>query len=252
MTPQQYLEQILAKYNLGDSEVEPLKKKRAIIEEYVRSKYGAKIATFYYSGSYAKGTAINLKYDLDLCIYFQNNAFSSLADMYNDVYKVLSEKYPVNKQKVSIGLTYGNDNIDIVPARKIDNNTDDANLFISTTGGQIKTNIPKHKDYISEAKSRPTIKLMKIWKFQHSIHFKSFVLELLTIRALESCNSNDLGDQVLHVLKFIRDNVENMKLVDPANTNNIVSDLVDSSDKINMKNNAAASLTKKYWREIIS
>lgn len=76
-------------------------------------------------------------------------------------------------------------------------------------------------------------------------------MELLTIRALESCNSNDLGDQVWHVLKFIRDNVENVKLVDPANTNNIVSDLVDSSDKINMKNNAAASLTKNNWEEII-
>lgn len=251
MTQQQYLEQILAKYNLGNSEVEPIKKKRAIIEEYLRSNYGAKIATFYYSGSYAKGTAINLKYDLDLCIYFQNNAFSSLADMYNDVYKILSKKYPVKKQKVSIGITYGNDSIDIVPARKIDNNTNDANLFISTTDGQIKTNIPKHKDYISEAKCRPTIKLMKIWKVQHSIHFKSFALELLTIRALESCASNDLGDQVLHVLKFIIANVENVKLVDPANTNNIVSDLVDFSDKINMKNNAAASLTKTNWGDII-
>ncbi|MFH0815291.1 MAG: nucleotidyltransferase, partial [Methanobacteriota archaeon] len=194
---------------------------------------------------------INLKYDLDLCIYFWNNAFSSLSDMYNDVYKALSEKYPVNKQKVSIGLTYDGDNIDIVPARKIDEKTDDANLYISTNNSQIKTNIPKHKEYISQAKCRSTIKLMKIWKLRHALHFKSFALELLTIRALESCNSNDLGDQVLHVLKFIRDHVENVKLVDPANTNNIVSDLVDQDDKVSMKNNAASSLGKQNWSEII-
>ena len=171
--------------------------------------------------------------------------------MYSDVYGVLSEKYPVNKQKVSIGLTYDGDNIDIVPARKIDEKTDDANLYINTTGGQIKTNIPKHKDHISQAKCRPTIKLMKIWKFRHSLHFKSFALELLTIRALESCKSHDLGDQVLHVLRFIRDNVENVKLVDPANTNNIVSDLVDAIDKTNMKNNAVSSLGKQNWNEVI-
>lgn len=251
MTAQQYLEQILAKYNLKDEDVEPLKKKRAVIEDYVRKKYGSKVATFYYSGSYAKGTAINLKYDLDLCIYFWNSAFPSLSEMYNDVYKILSEKYPVNKQKVSIGLTYDGDNIDIVPARKIDDKTDDANLYISTNGSQIKTNIPKHKDYISQAKCRPTIKLMKIWKFRHSLHFKSFALELLTIKALESCKGEGLDDQVLHVLRFIRDNVENVKLVDPANSNNIVSDLVDQSDKVSMKNNANASLSEKTWERTI-
>lgn len=251
MTAQQYMEQILAKYNLKDADVEPLKRKRAVIEDFIRSRYGSKVATFYYSGSYAKGTAINLKYDLDLCIYFTNSAFPSLADMYNDVFKVLKERYQIEKQKVSIRLTYDGDNIDIVPARKIDERTDDANLYISTTGGQIKTNIPKHKEYISQAQCRPTIKLMKIWKHQHSIHFKSFALELLTIKALESCKSDDLGEQVLHALRFIRDHVENVKLVDPANTNNIVSDLVDTSDKMSMKNNATASLTKKTWEEII-
>jgi hypothetical protein len=251
MTPQQYLEQLLTKYNLGEQEVEPIKRKRVAIEEFVKSYYGAKVATFYYSGSYAKGTAINLKYDLDLCIYFQNTAFRTLADMYNDVYNFLGNRYNVNKQKVSISLIYGNDSIDIVPARKLDDNTDDANLYISTTGGLIKTNIPKHKDYISKAKCRPTIKLMKIWKFRHSIHFKSFALELLTIRALESCESDNLGEQVWHVLKFINNNIENVKLVDPANMNNIVSDLIDQGDKVNMKNNAYASLNQRKWEDIL-
>ncbi|MBA3046092.1 MAG: nucleotidyltransferase [Euryarchaeota archaeon] len=251
VTQQQYMEQILAKYNLKEADIVPLKKKRAVIEDYVRSRYGSKMATFYYSGSYAKGTAINLKYDLDLCIYFKHNAFSSLSEMYNEVYKVLNEKYPVYKQKVAIGLKYGDDNIDVVPARKIDERTDDANLFVTSTNGQIKTNIPKHKEYISQAKCRPTIKLMKIWKFRHSLHFKSFALELLTIKALENCNSDDLGEQILHVLRFIRDNVQNVKLVDPANSNNIVSDLVDQNDKVNMKNNADASLRKEQWNDII-
>jgi hypothetical protein len=171
--------------------------------------------------------------------------------MYNDIYRVLSEKYQTNRQKVSIGLLYGNDNIDVVPARKIDNYSTDANLFIYTTNGQIKTNIPKHKEYVSQAKCRPTIKLMKIWKFRHSIHFKSFALEILSIRALKNFDSNILGDQVLHILKYIRDNILNIKLVDPANSNNIVSDLIDMNDKINIKNNAVSSISQRYWEDII-
>lgn len=250
MTPQQYLEQILAKYNLGEKEIENIQKQRKVIEDNIKGIYSSKINNFYYSGSYAKGTAISLKYDIDLCIYFKNDAFSTLKDMYDQVFGSLRHLNP-RRQIVSIRITNGSENIDVVPARLISNDSTDANLFVTTNGGSIKTNIPKHKDYISQHKCRPIIKLMKVWKNLHSIHYKSFALEILTIRALDDFRSEDYGDQVLQVLKYIRDNVETVKLVDPANTNNIVSDLISYNDKINMKNNADASLRKQSWNEII-
>jgi hypothetical protein len=251
VTAQQYLEGILEKYNLTEQQIEPIKKKRETIENFFRTKYGSKIATFYYSGSYAKGTAINLKYDLDLCIYFRRDAFSTLKEMYYDVYNALRQNYIVNLQTVSMGLVSGNESIDIVPARKIDDSTDYANLYDNDHNGQIQTNIPKHKEYISISEARPIIKLMKVWKFQHSIHFKSFGLELLTIRALENFNDPDYGNRVLQVLRFFRDNAKSIRLIDPANSNNIISDLIAPVDKQAIADNAYASLQKKYLNEII-
>lgn len=250
MSGHQYLEEILAKYNLGENEVEPMKKKRKIIEDLMKKHFGSKIDTFYYSGSYAKGTAINLKYDLDLCVYFQQDAFSSLKDMYNQTYNLLKSENP-RKQVVSIGINLGKEQIDIVPARRISPDSYDANLYVTTTGSQIKTNIPTHKNFISESKARPIIKLMKVWKYRHSIHYKSFALELLTIRALNNFNGSEYDKKFLHVLKFISDNVIDIRLVDPANSNNVVSQLITDNDKINIKRQAEASLKKKYWKDIV-
>lgn len=250
MTNQQYLEQVLAKYNLSSAQEQSLKNKRMRVEEFLQKRYPSKIRSFYYSGSYAKDTAINLKYDLDLCIYFKHNAFQTLAEMYNSVYENLKSMDQVNKQRVSIRMPSGKESIDVVPARCIDDTSDYANLYV-TTGSQIQTNIKKHKEYISQSGCRPIIKLMKVWKIEHGIHYKSFALELLTIRALDGFKDPDYGERFVHVLRFIRDNVENVRLIDPANQSNNVADLISVNDKLNMKNQAAASL-QQTWEQVIS
>ncbi len=248
---QQYLEKVLSKYNLTDKQIESLQNKRKGVEDFLRSKYGSKIQSVNYSGSYAKQTAISLKYDLDILVFFHRDSFNTLSEMYNSVYETMKSYGLVNKQKVSIRLSSGIESIDVVPARRIDSTSTDANLYISTTGGLIKTNTVLHKEYISASGCRPIIKLMKVWKSQHGIHYKSFALELLTIKALDGFMSEDYGDRMWQVLGFIKDNVETLKLIDPANSNNNVSDLIDNLDKQNMKNQAASSLGKKTWPEIV-
>ncbi|MBI5778908.1 MAG: nucleotidyltransferase [Planctomycetes bacterium] len=250
MTSQQYLEEILAKYNLTENDISGIQKRRKEIEDLLRYSYGSKISRVYYSGSYAKGTAINLKYDVDLCVYFKGDAFYTLQDMYNQVFASLRSLNP-RKQIVSIRISNDKESVDIVPAREISNNSADANLFVTTTGSSIKTNIELHKDYVSKAKCRPIIKLMKIWKYRHSIHFKSFALELLIIKALDNSRTEDYGELMLQALRYTKENVELVKLIDPANSNNIVSDLITSSDKLTMKNNANASLEKTRWEDIV-
>ena len=80
------------------------------------------------SGSYAKKTAINTKFDIDCCIPFKKKekedekGYSSLKDMFDDVYKYLKNEYTedddditkddVRKQKVSIGLKFNIDGED--------------------------------------------------------------------------------------------------------------------------------------------
>lgn len=72
MTAQQYLESILSKYSIDEGKMERLKNIRKEVENDIRAHYGSHaIESIRYSGSYAKGTAVNLNYDLDICIYFE-------------------------------------------------------------------------------------------------------------------------------------------------------------------------------------
>src|SRR2546422_980362 len=92
-------------------------------------------------------------------------------------------------------------------------------ILKSYFGSSIETNIPKHKEYVSKHQARPIIKLMKVWRHRHGIHFRSFALELLVIKALADPSSGDFGTQLWKALEFGRDHAPEARLVDPANTN---------------------------------
>ncbi|HEX9600279.1 MAG TPA: nucleotidyltransferase, partial [Mariniflexile sp.] len=126
-------EQLLNKHRDKSSEV-----KGALEKEYGSNMYYA-----FNSGSYAKNTAINTKFDFDIVAPFKRNAFGSngtLKDMYENVYDFLYETYKdeasVIKQKVSIGIEFFRDDdgdvvkIDVVPGRELnqDQYVDDENL----------------------------------------------------------------------------------------------------------------------------
>ena len=256
MTAQQYLESILSKYSIDEGKMERLKNIRKEVENDIRAHYGSHaIESIRYSGSYAKGTAVNLNYDLDICIYFKNNSFNTLKEMFDDTGRFLRSTYPkynVRKQRVSWGLELMDGrSLDIVPARSLGNGTGDAYLYSSDNTSYIKTNITKHKEYISASGDRPIIKLMKIWKIEHNVHFKSFALELLVIKALQNFESKDYSDRMWKVLNYIKNNAMTVNLIDPANSANIVSNTVPDSDKRALYNQANSSLSKRTWQEII-
>ncbi len=252
MTSQEYLEGLLAKYNLTDADVEKVQNKRKGVEEFLKKRVGDKIDRFYYSGSYAKKTAISLDYDLDLCIYFKPNSYTSLRTMYEDTCKNLKDFGQIDPRNVSIRLPQGSGlSVDVVPGRLISTASDDINLYSRLKDTSMKSNIPKHKEEISKSECRPIIKLMKIWKHQHGIHYKSFALELLTMEALKNFPKNDYGNALMRVLNFAVDNVEIIKLIDPANSGNDVSDSISAVDKNNLKNQAASSLKQQYWEQIV-
>lgn len=252
-TPQQYLESILEKYNLTEGDVANLKARRAHIESVFQSVLRPKIETVYYSGSYAKGTAVKPEFDLDVCLYFKHDSFGNLREMHSAVLQVLKAEYAnVVSQTVSIHVDLGGTGIDVVPARSFSDGTGTANLFVTTTGGSLQTNIPLHKDYITKSHARPTIKLMKIWRHLHQIHFKSFALELLVIKALENAPSDaSLDAHFQKTLGFAASEATRVRLLDPANSNNVVSDLVADSDKANLQGQAAASYAETSWGRVI-
>lgn len=232
-------------------------KKRDEVKDALDSKYASKKATSAInSGSYAKHTAINTKFDIDICLPFLRDSFDTLEAMADDVYDYFDSEYEDDeliynrKQRVSVGLIFQIDgeqiDMDVVPAREINKDeyttTYDLNLYVREKNGiaatSTKTNIKTHIDLIKGKNAeRDIIRLLKIWKKSNNRDYKSFMMELLTIRAFDSNNDIPVGlwEKLKFVLEFIRDNIETIQLKDPANSNNVVSDTIDTFQKQSFK-----------------
>ena len=231
--------------------------KRNEIKEALEEKYTSSIYSPFNSGSYAKNTAVNKKFDFDFMVPFRRDAFDTLEDMFTDVSDFLEGKYKtsaiVKKQKVSIGLEFFPDEIgdivkiDVVPGRELKQDqypTDkNLNLYVYNQFGsfqkgseRIQSNIHAQVDKIRKSADtqslRQVIRLLKVWKLYNNKSIKSFLIELISIRAFEDKEpEGDLWEILEVVLIYIKDNIETISLPDPGNTNNNVADSLSISDK---------------------
>lgn len=258
----QHLQQVLETHRMTHIEklLDKYKEKRQKVKEALEDNYKDKIYNSINSGSYAKHTAINIKFDLDIVVPFKRNSFDTLEEMFNDVFGFLYEKYKgiaeVRKQKVSIGIIFDADdngdeiNIDVVAGRELnqDQYTEDhnLNLFVNSQYGlldektYIQTNIQAQIDHIKgKNNERSIIRLLKIWKTTNNESYKSFFLELITIKAFDKENiSGNLWDKLKSVMEYIKENItkDNFTLKDPGNTNNDVADTLEDWEKTNLSN----------------
>lgn len=240
--------------------VDAFKAKAEEVKGKLEEHYGSDVYYIFRSGSFAKHTAINIKFDIDLVVTFKHDSFDTLEDMYNDVYDFLNHKYQdgttIRKQKVSIGLTFPADDkgyivkLDVVPGREL--NKDDypesnaLNLYFNEDywgfkkGTWQKTNIQAQIDHIQgKTDERKLIRLLKIWKNTNHKDYKSFVLELFAIKAMESyTGEKKLWDSLRHVMGYIAKNVtdESFQLIDPGNSNNNVLTSMSANDRQGLAN----------------
>lgn len=91
--------------------VNKVKKRREEIKAKMHNHYGSDKYPSFESGSFAKHTATNVKFDLDLVEPFKRNAFGTLQEMFDSVHDFLTEEYKntgvtIRRQKVSIGVSF--------------------------------------------------------------------------------------------------------------------------------------------------
>lgn len=254
MTPHQYLEDVLERNKFEQEQNDQTAAERSQdIRNKLVSEFGSRIYTIRYSGSIAKHTAVAGSHDVDLAVHFKHDAFDTLKSMYDAVYDFLQQHYTVKKQKVSIGIP--DRDVDVVPGRLVMENPDDCdtddrydmNIYRTDTGSYIKTNIVKQINYVRESGVRDVIRLTKIWRDAWGVHFKSFAVEILVIRALKDFDGSGLDNKFRTVLTTIRDEIETIRLEDPGNSNNNVADTIDSFDKVYLKD--IATICLRYLEE---
>lgn len=145
----------------------------------------------------------------------------------------------------------GGFHVDVVPGRALDSSFNYANLYRTDTRTSLQTSIKVHIDTVTNSGRRDVIRLMKLWRKRKSVPFmKSLALELATIEGCKGCRTNDLGDQVWSALQYLRDGFPNARIVDPANSNNIISDDIAQEDKLAIQRIATITLQAKTWQEV--
>lgn len=218
---------------------------------------GNNIAYLGLSGSYAKGTAVKGGTDIDLFISLSYRLNMGLKEIYDNLHQYMrANGYPYAKaQNVSIGINVNGVSIDLVPARQQSSYDNDHSLYSRKNGTWIKTNIQKHIDVVTKSGRQSEIRLMKLWRNQRKIDFPSFYLELSVIEALKGQPllgySNNLENNIVKTLTYLKNNLKSGRIVDPANTNNIISNTLTIYEKNYISQAAAASLSGS-WGEFIS
>lgn len=252
MTEDQYILSTINKYQIfGDID----NATKIILEPLLTSiKQWANnfLIDVYVSGSRAKGTAISLSSDIDLFISLNSQTPETLKQIYDSLYTwLVSRGVSARKQNVSIGINYEGHSIDLIPAKNHSGHTNDHSLYKSKTDTWTKTNIHKHIGLIQNSGRILEIVAFKIWAKRHNLDFPSIYLELTVLNALYNRNGNQVANNFRTVLNYLKNSFVDTLVIDPANSNNIISDDLYKYEKQAIANKADESLKERFWEQII-
>ncbi|PXY41855.1 hypothetical protein DMB65_04635 [Flavobacterium cheongpyeongense] len=198
------------------------------------------------TGSVVKGTSIYGS-DVDIQLCFKKD-FGSIASVYDTISDYIFDELKIKEikeireQKHSIGIGIQLENevkrIDIIPTRLIENGKNDVQLFVNKIGFFEKSTYKKtnHEKQMLSLKlnyrEQRIVRLLKIWKVENNLKIKSIFLEWLAKKSFESKPiTNKIEKDLTNVIYFIARNIEFIRIVDTANSNNVISNTLTYEEK---------------------
>ncbi len=246
----QYLRQILALYAIDTGPFSAARQVQAQLAPIVNQWGGQFVLSMDPSGSFAKGTAVRTGTDIDLFISLSSNTPDTLKQIYNSLLTALVQAgYQPKRQNVSLNIRVGGYDVDLVPAKRQSQYGEIHSLHSNRSGTWLQTNVGTHIAKVSGSGRLDEIRLLKIWRNRRVLDFPSFYLELATIRALSGARQGNIAENVVTALEFLRDQLANARIIDPANTNNVISDSLDAASKRVISNAAGAALQNNWGSE---
>ncbi len=252
MTADEYLQLILAREAVDTGVFSPVRGVQAVLHPVIQQWAGNFLLGVNPSGSFAKGTANKSGTDIDLFISLSETTQETLKEIYESLHKKMSASgYAPKRQNVSINVKVGGFDVDLVPGKRQSILTTDHSLYRRRADTWTKTNVSTHIATVQQSWRTNEIRIIKLWRNQKGLDFPSFYLELSVINALTGQFFGSLSTNVQRVFEYLRDTFPNARVVDPANTNNIISDDLTVAEKGRISAAAAAARNAPYWEDII-
>lgn len=251
MTADEYLQNILAREAVDTSNTSPVRGVQTVLHPIINEWAGTQLRTVHPSGSFAKGTANRSGTDIDLFISLKSDTTNSLKELYYSLFNRMQAKgYSPKQQNVSINVRVGGYDVDLVPAKHQGQNSEDHSLYRRRADTWSQTNVVKHIATVQNAGRISESRALKLWRNQKQLDFPSFYLELTVNNALAGARGT-LSQNVWTALEYLRDRFQNARVVDPANTNNIISDDLSAVDKKKIADVAGETLRAGNWGKVV-
>ncbi|PVE22938.1 nucleotidyltransferase [Microvirga sp. KLBC 81] len=252
ISPDEYLRNILIREAVSTGLYTPLNACRTTLVPILKEWAGEFLADITPSGSWAKGTANNSGTDIDIFVSLRSDTREPLKEVYNKLHARLVQKgFKPRRQNVSLGIKVNGFDVDVVPAKRQDTYSQDHSLYRSKADTWTKTNVARHIDIVANCGRRDEIRILKLWRNQKQLDFPSFYLELTAIEALRNTYSIGLSGNVVTCLTYLRDRFPIARVVDPANTNNILSDELGTMQKAMIQRAAKEALSASSWSQVV-
>lgn len=253
MTADEYLYSILAREAVDSGPFSPVRGVQAQVEPAIREWASTYLVGVSPSGSFAKGTANHSGTDIDLFISVTQQTPNTLKEIYDTLFKKMTEKgYTPKRQNVSINIKVNGYSVDLVPAKRQDAYSNDHSLYRQKADTWTKTNVSTHITHVQQGGRINETRIIKLWRNQKGLDFPSFYLELTVINALSGQFYGTLSGNVLKIFEYLRDRFCTARVVDPANTNNIISDDLTAAEKAKVKAAAEQALKATTWDQIVT
>ena len=248
----QYLKSVLAKYSHTQQTKSSIDNIAGSLMPIIQSWGKHYISGINYSGSLAKGTSVLGGTDVDLFISLNAQTPNTMKEIYDTLFTAIQQNRLLpRKQNVSVGLNLNGLKLDLVPAKQQDGRSSDHSLYKNKGDTWTKTNVQQHINLISQSGRTEEIRVLKIWRNQQGFSFPSFYLELSVLEALNGKRLGALSDNVVASLEYLKNTFISRRVIDPANSNNIISDDLTQNEKSIIVNKAASALGKS-WGEFAS
>ena len=253
-----YLLAILARESVDTGPYAPARNVIPTLSPVLQGWGGGYLRDISPSGSFAKGTANRSGTDIDLFLSLTPETPSTLSQIYNSLDTALTQAgYTTRRQNVSINVRVtvslgGVYDVDLVPAKQQHAYSSDHSLYRRKADTWTKTNVALHIATVINGGRQHETRILKLWRNQKNLEFPSFYLELATIEALRSTFGSTLDQRVSRVLQYLRDTWPSARFIDPANTNNIISDDLTAAEKRAVSAAAGRAIAAPTWADVVA
>jgi hypothetical protein len=212
-------------------------------------------------GSHARNTSTETSSEVKLLLLLSNDCHRNaggLRSSYESLFGYLIERYRyVKKHGMALRVRMNGINVDVMPARLLSGTTDDHMLYRSEEGALLETNVLAHITDVLEAGRSDETRLLKIWFAQQDIKAPAIYIDYLVPgRLLEGLKpeKDNLPNNFMRMLRHLAKRDFNPlfdELADPANPDNLLSDLMPDEEKRKVVKAAQNALIERSVAGII-